>query len=295
MKKSILSVDAMDITKIELSSILKDYDINIVSATNEIEALSLLREGNVGISAVIWTVNFVDELDFSAIRGMKRRGNHKHIPVIIISRFTDKSHIIRAIEAGASEYIVKPYNETVLLNKLFKALGLPYSNTESYTDDIIEISLFSFSEMFNKEFKAASRGGYPLSVLVVSLTQMEDRAAENINETDSFAGLVRKVIGTRSRETDIAFKYGSNVIVLLPFTDKKGADAFEEKLKRVFESHTAIKQRKKGYGFLTASVSFPEDCRIKEKLLEKLEHKVNNIMKQNNIDNKIFLKNLAKY
>ncbi len=295
MKKSILSVDAMDITKIELSSILKDYDINIVGATNEIEALSVLHGGKVSINAVIWTVNFVDELDFSAIRAMKRRGKHKNIPVIVISRFTDKSHIIRAIEAGASEYIVKPYSDSVLLNKILKVIGLPYSNPESFTHDSIEISLFTLPELFNKEFKAASRGGYPLSLFLVSPVQTEGTEEECINEMESFADLVKKVISTRIRETDMVFKYGNNIIVLLPFTDKIGVDAFEDKIKRLFESHTAIKQRKKGYGFLTASVSFPEESKIKEKLLEKLELKVNNIMKQNNINNKIFLKNLAKY
>jgi PleD family two-component response regulator len=162
MKKNILTVDGMGITKIELSSILKDYDINVVAVANEIEALSVLHEEKININAVIWTVNFVDELDFSAIRGMKRRGKHKHIPVIIISRFTDKSHIIRAIEAGVSEYIVKPYDDTVLLNKVLRALELPYTNHERVTEDVVEFSLFSFSDMYNKEYKAAGRGGYPL-------------------------------------------------------------------------------------------------------------------------------------
>lgn len=294
MKKNILSVDGMSITKIELSSLLKDYDINIISATNELEALNVLHDDKININAIIWTVNFVDELDYSAVRGIKKRGKYKHIPVIVVSRFTDKSHIIRAIEAGASEYIVKPYNETVLLNKVLKILDLPYRD-EDYKKVDIDISLFSFSEMYNKEFKAASRGGYTLSILLASVIQKTDIGKEEKGEFDNFVELVKKIINTRVRETDVSFKFENNIIVLLPFTDKKGAEIFGKKIKKIFDSHTSIKERKEGYSFLTACVSFPEDGRVKEKLLQKLEQDVNNIMKQNNIDNKVYLRELNKY
>ncbi len=295
MKMNILSVDAMNITKIELSSLLKDYDVNIIGVTNELEALNVLHDGKVDISAIVWTVNFVDELAFSAIKGMKRRGKYKHIPIVVVSKFTDKSHIIRAIEAGASEYIVKPYGETVLLNKMLKTLNLPFRRDEESKTEDIDISLYSFPEMYNKEFKAASRGGYALSILLASVMPdpgMNDREKKDL---DGFVETVKKVIKTRMRETDVSFKLGSNVIILLPFTDKKGANVFGEKLKKVFNSHSSIKQQKEGYSFLTISVSFPEDGRIKEKLLEKLEQDFNNYMIQNNIDNKIYLRQLNKY
>jgi hypothetical protein len=44
---------------------------------------------------------------------------------------------------------------------------------------------------------------------------------ENTNYLENFPDLVKKVISTRVRETDVVFKYGNNVIVLLPFADRK--------------------------------------------------------------------------
>jgi len=192
MYYNILCVDELGITKLELSGLLKNLKINFIGVACEEEAINVLKSGKQEISAVVWALNNPDDESFESIRRLKSRDVCKHIPIIIVSRFTDKKYIIKAIESGAVEYIAKPYEEDALFRKMCRILGIPFEVTLANIDE--DIVTYNFSEMFNKEIKAASRGNHNLSIMLISVVP-EDPTAENIGEkTDEIVQLVNRVI-----------------------------------------------------------------------------------------------------
>lgn len=51
---------------------------------------------------------------FSALREMKNSDSTRHIPVIMISALDELESVVRCIEAGAEDYLPKPFNPTLL-------------------------------------------------------------------------------------------------------------------------------------------------------------------------------------
>jgi two-component system, sensor histidine kinase and response regulator len=279
MNYNILSVDEIGTTRIELASILKNLNINIINVKDEFETINTLR-GQKDLHAIIWTINSIDLKDYDVIKRLKSREEYKNIPVIIVSRFTDKKYIIKAIEAGATEFIAKPYDKDTVVKKIGRILGISIEKTmdKSPEEDIV---VFNFSEMLSKEIKSASRGGYEMSIMMVSVTQ--DNSIVNAKDiSEELVALINKIIKVRLRETDTIFSYGTNnLVILLPFAGNEGSMVVEEKVKDVFLNHSLIKQKNTdNYSLITASVSFPCDGKIKDKLLEKLEKKLSENMKK---------------
>jgi PleD family two-component response regulator len=269
MRFNILSVDELGLTRIELSGMLKNSDMHIVNVADEVEMINVLRERKISFHAIVWTINSIDLKDFEAIKVLKSKEAYKSIPVIIVSKFTDKKYIIKAIECGAIEYIAKPYDEESVVKKIYKILGVPLEKSlEKKVDEYIVT--YNFSEMLNKEIKAASRGAYPLTIAMATIMASDQQIAVQ-DGADALINMVNKVVRTRLRETDSSFLYGlNNIVVLLPFADKSGAECVEKKLQDIFVTHSMIRQRNTGYSLVTASVTFPDDGKIKGKLLEKL-------------------------
>jgi DNA-binding response OmpR family regulator len=57
------------------------------------------------------------------------RRNRNDTPVIMLTQEDNAAMVIEAIAAGASDYIVKPFTEELLVTKVRRALGLPQPET----------------------------------------------------------------------------------------------------------------------------------------------------------------------
>ncbi len=278
MRYNLLCIDEIGVTKIELGSILKNLNINIFNVKDLTEAVYMFRDSKLSFNAVIWVLNSseLDNLDY--IKELKYKDDFKDIPVIVTSKFTDKKYVVKAIQVGAREYIAKPFEETVVLQKVCNLLGIPYSKAvkKNMEDDILT---FSFSEMFNREIKTAGRGGYSLTIMLASLST-DDLEKDGQQTVSEVTGLISKVLKTKLRDTDSVFSHGTNnLIMLLPFADRAGAECIKDKIMDIYETNPLIKQKSEGYRLITTSVSYPEDGKIKDRLLEKLEEEMDDLLK----------------
>ncbi len=270
MPFTILSVDRFGTMGAELSAMLKNMHANIIHAEDEEEAESLLYGKKHKIDVIVWSFNDPESKDLEFIKKIKSEGQHKNLPVIIMSGFTDKKHIIKAIEAGVNEYIAKPCDKDTVVRKLYKIMGITLERTEALklSDDIMS---FSFFEMLDKEIKGASRGAYPLTIMMGGIQPAGNTDAEPDASEDLLKAL-RTALKCNLRGTDACFYYDTNkLIILLPFANKQGAEAVKAKINRLFDTNSVIQQKNTGYKLNIADVSFPEDGKTKSKLLEKLE------------------------
>ena len=58
----------------------------------------------------------------TALAKLKASKETAHIPVIMLTALADQKHIANAQEGGAVEYVVKPFDYTVLLEKIAQVL-----------------------------------------------------------------------------------------------------------------------------------------------------------------------------
>lgn len=66
------------------------------------------------------------ENGFEILQKMKSKDMLKKTPVIVVSAKDTKDDVIKAMQLGAVDYIVKPVEEISLIMKIKKALNIPY-------------------------------------------------------------------------------------------------------------------------------------------------------------------------
>ena len=122
MAKKILVVEDSPMTRSLIVSSLEEVgDFTIIEAANGFQALRKLPE--VTPDLVITDINMPDINGLEVVRFVKQNENFKHIPVIIVTtegREVDKE---RGLKLGADEYLVKPFEPSLLQQFVKKLLG----------------------------------------------------------------------------------------------------------------------------------------------------------------------------
>jgi len=108
---NILICDDSIYVRTKLREFLKDYGFNIIEAINGEEAI----EQNIKHSPDIVILDIImPKLDgVSAM--LKIKETNKTTPVIMLSNIGQQTQIIEALQQGADEYIVKPFDPGKLL------------------------------------------------------------------------------------------------------------------------------------------------------------------------------------
>jgi chemosensory pili system protein ChpA (sensor histidine kinase/response regulator) len=116
---SVLIVDDSPSVRAINSNTVKNAGWRASVAKDGLEALEMLQSAGMELPDVILTDVEMPRMDgYELLAAVKRESNLRQIPVIMItSRSTDK-HRRKAFDLGVSEYLTKPYDDTVLTEKI---------------------------------------------------------------------------------------------------------------------------------------------------------------------------------
>jgi signal transduction histidine kinase len=95
-----------------LSRRLKRQGHSVRTASNGLDALRLLRE--TAFDLVLLDIMMPDMDGYEVLGHIKGDSRLQHIPVIMISALNEVQSVVRCIEAGAEDYLAKPFNSTLL-------------------------------------------------------------------------------------------------------------------------------------------------------------------------------------
>ncbi|HEY5191929.1 MAG TPA: response regulator, partial [Candidatus Deferrimicrobium sp.] len=136
-----------------LEAILLPSGYEVVTAGDGQEALRKIREGK--IDCVLLDVMMPKMNGFDACRKIRENEETRHLPVVLITALTSREDRIRGIEAGADDFLSKPFDdgEVIARTKMLlrmKSLGDQLRNAYS---DMIEMN--SYSEKIIRAFNDA--------------------------------------------------------------------------------------------------------------------------------------------
>jgi two-component system chemotaxis response regulator CheY len=119
----ILSVDDSAIIRKIIRSGVEVLDYQLVEAADGLEALSILESSSKEIVLILldWNMPGMDGLAF--LKKIKSTESLKHIPIMMVTTESEKENIIRAIQAGAINYLVKPFTIEELMKKVLECMG----------------------------------------------------------------------------------------------------------------------------------------------------------------------------
>ncbi len=116
----ILAVDDDDLNRDMLVRRLDKLGYEVVEASTGREALAKLKEGNFDL--VLLDILMPDLDGFQTLEFMKADPRLKHLPVIMLTALDDVDSTVRCIEAGAEDYVPKPFNPVVLRARITASL-----------------------------------------------------------------------------------------------------------------------------------------------------------------------------
>ena len=140
----------------ELSKLLNSYGYHTILVN---EFLNILDYINSSISLVLLDINLPYENGFTLCKKIKNKMN---VPIIFVtSRNTDEDELL-SIKVGGIDFITKPYNKSILLEKIRRAINNtdPFSFKEIVKNDYIldlHLSLLKYQgkeiELTRNEFR----------------------------------------------------------------------------------------------------------------------------------------------
>jgi two-component system chemotaxis response regulator CheY len=113
-----LIVDDSPVMRLIIGKIVRDYGFTVVEAANGQEALERLRlsDNPIDLALVDWNMPVIDGLEF--VQAVRAGDAFAGLRLMMITTEVSAAHVRRAIEAGADEYLMKPFTRESLRDKL---------------------------------------------------------------------------------------------------------------------------------------------------------------------------------
>lgn len=119
--KSCLVVDDSRVIRMVARRILEELQFEIVEAADGQEALDACRKRMPDAILLDWNMPVMSGIDF--LRNLRGESGGDAPIVVFCTTENDISHITEAMQAGANEYIMKPFDRDIIESK-FSEVGL---------------------------------------------------------------------------------------------------------------------------------------------------------------------------
>ena len=119
----ILSVDDSAIIRKIIRGTTEVLGYEFLEAANGEEALSVLQNEHDNVSLILldWNMPVMD--GFSTLKAVKSDARFSGIPVMMVTTEGEKNHVVQAIKAGATHYLIKPFTPEDLMTHMMECIG----------------------------------------------------------------------------------------------------------------------------------------------------------------------------
>ena len=225
-----------------LGQIIKSFGCKIAFAENGDKALEYLFAKKADI--VLLDIMMPVKDGYQTCREIKETPALTNIPIIFITAMNDSEHEKKGFEAGAVDYITKPFNPEIVKARVLTHLRLKLKNDLleklAGIDGLTDIpNRRMLDETLFKEFRRALRRKSFLTFFMIDIDNFKaynDNYGHSSGDycLRSVAGEIKKSI---NRAGDFAARFGGEEFaVILPDTDRESAFFMSEKIRKNIEN-----------------------------------------------------------
>lgn len=220
---------------------LRGEDIELYQALDAEEALNMSRELRPDL--LLLDLNLPGQNGLELIRRFKNEHELSTIPVIFLTGTVDVSTKVQAFDAGAVDYITKPFDGVELGARVRAALRtkryLDLLSTRAQLDGLTGLwNRAYFDERLTDECSLALRHQRPVSLVMIDIDHfksLNDKFGHPFG--DLVLQRVAQVLVSSTRRTEIACRYGGEEFaVILRETDLAGAELTAGRLRSAIET-----------------------------------------------------------
>lgn len=117
MKKALVVDDSKAIRMI-LARTLRDLGFEVREAANGREALDVIAVEQHAVTLVLVDWNMPDINGLELLKRLRQIPDQCTAVVVMVTSETDTDKMVIALEAGANEYVMKPFTREILIEKL---------------------------------------------------------------------------------------------------------------------------------------------------------------------------------
>lgn len=112
-----LVIDDSRTVRVIIGKILEELNIEVHQARDGLEALELLKTTpGIELMLVDWNMPRMDGLEF--LRAVRAQRAYANVPILMVTSESEAEQVARALDAGATEYLMKPFTKEILVAKL---------------------------------------------------------------------------------------------------------------------------------------------------------------------------------
>ena len=115
----VLVVDDMSTMRRIVKNVLRQIGFtDIMEAENGQDGFTKLKSGGFGLVVSDWNMPVMQGIEL--LKAVRADSELKNIPFLMVTAEAQKENIIEAVQAGVSNYVVKPFTAEALQEKLEK-------------------------------------------------------------------------------------------------------------------------------------------------------------------------------
>ncbi len=115
-------IDDSKTMRMMLGKILAEVGFEYIQAENGQDALDKLKTtGPLDLALVDWNMPVMNGLEF--IKALRLTPGFKDMWVMMVTTETEMDNMVKAMVAGANEYVMKPFTKDIIIGKL-ELMGL---------------------------------------------------------------------------------------------------------------------------------------------------------------------------
>lgn len=122
MRLKVLTVDDSKTVRIIVKKSFKSFDADVIEAQNGVEGLAMAAKENPDIILLDITMPVMDGVEM--LTKLKSDPALKTIPVIMLTAEAGRENVMKIAKIGVRDYIVKPFKEEVLVDKVSRVVDL---------------------------------------------------------------------------------------------------------------------------------------------------------------------------
>ncbi len=298
-KSKILVVDDVAVNVQLLTTYLTSVGYNVIAARDGQEALE--KVGSCNPDLVLLDVMMPKFNGFEVCERIKSDELTRIIPVIMVTALNEIEDKIKATEAGADDFISKPFNKLELLTRvksllrikeLHDQLNIKIKELESAKEQLRQLAITDgLTELFNhryfkehleQELYRANRHRSEVSLIMIDIDHFKKyNDSYGHPAGDVLLRTVGKLLKENIRKIDLAARYGGEEFCLvLADTNKTAASLVAEKMRRLVEGYSlegSSPQPNNGHITISLGVAtFPTDAASSNELVKLADQRLYN-------------------
>ncbi|MTW13752.1 diguanylate cyclase [Pseudoduganella eburnea] len=226
--------DAME--NIQILNHVLGEEHEVLFAMNGVKALELARQHRPDLILLDAVMPEMDGYEVCA--ALRATEDLRDIPVIFVTALTTPEDETRALEAGAVDFITKPFNVAVVRARVRTHLTLKRQSDAmrelTLTDALTGVAnRRSFNDALDNEWRRCARSHTPLSVIMIDIDHFKlynDAYGHQAGDI-CLRQVANAMVQCAGRTPDLLARYGGEeFVILLPQASAEGAETVAQRI-----------------------------------------------------------------